>query len=135
MCINELSNHSRNVMKKLRHERFLHRTAKAKVAHLEVTRPTLKESARLCANSHNMQKNCTNIIATHRSRVFGGRPTLWNFLQDVAVNLNQSDRGKRFMENIKSFALAMKMYGNKKLCDLFDLKLYRAQFSHCAEGH
>ena len=94
---------------------------KARVACLKVTRPTLKESATLCANLHNMQKFCSNIIAAQRSGAFGGRPVLWDFLQDVAANLNQSDCGKRFTENTKSFALAMKIYGSKRMCNLFEL--------------
>lgn len=38
----------------------------------------------------------------------------------MAANLNRSD-GKRLKENTKSFALAMEMYGGKRICNLFEL--------------
>jgi hypothetical protein len=31
---------------------------------------------------------CSNILFTHHTNAFGGKPTLWDFLKDVVGNLN-----------------------------------------------
>jgi hypothetical protein len=52
-----------------------------------------------------------NILAARRINAFRGKPTLWDFLQDVSNNLNCKKQGHRFSKNTKSFGQAMKVYG------------------------
>jgi len=55
----------------------------------------------------------------HRIRAFGGKDGLWDFMKDVASNLNRKDSRKRYNENTKCFSQAMRIYGGHCLCDLF----------------
>lgn len=91
----KLSSHSRLLAKKHRKERFKHWGAKARIAQLKVSRPTLKESAKQSSHQHNVLKFCLDIIAAHRIGARGGKPALWNFLKDVATNLNRKKQGIR----------------------------------------
>lgn len=75
----------------------------------------------MASQDHNVLKFCTNIIAAHRSGAFGGRPALWDFMKDVARNLNRKKTRYRFSTNCKSFAQAMKIYGGRRMVDLFSL--------------
>jgi hypothetical protein len=117
----EVNSHSRQLSQKFRRERSLHWAAKARIVQLKVKRPTLKESAKLASDEHDLMKFCNNILAAHRSGVFGGKPALWDFMKDSAANLNRKDPAHRFSDNSKAFAQAMKMYGGKRMCDLFAL--------------
>jgi hypothetical protein len=47
----------------------------------------------------------------------GGKPPLW----DVATNLNKKKGGCRYSENTKAFAQTMKIYGGRRMYDLFTL--------------
>ena len=84
-------------------------------------RPTLKEFAIAASNESNLYGFCGNILNAHRSGAFGGKPTLWDFMRDVAANLNCRKEGVRFFENSKALAQAMKVYERKRMCDLFTL--------------
>jgi hypothetical protein len=75
-----------------------------------MSRPTLRERARQLEGERGVHNFCHNIISIHRTGAFGEKPTLWDFMQDVARNLNRSAKGFRFSDNSKSFARAMKMY-------------------------
>ena len=86
-----MNSHSRQLSKKFRRERSLHWAAKARIVQLKVKRPTLKESAKLASDEHDLMKFCNNILAAHRSGVFGGKPALWDFMKDSAANLNRKD--------------------------------------------
>ena len=94
---------------------------KSKVAQLKVQQRGLKLSAVESFNRKDVLSFCNNILATHRTNAFGGKPALWDFLRDVATNLNQVRQGYRFSKNTKSFAQAMKIYGGRRMCDLFAL--------------
>ena len=48
---------------------------------------------------------------------------MWDFIQDVARNLNRPHKETRFTNNSKSFARAMKMYGDRRTIDLFSLNM------------
>jgi hypothetical protein len=81
-------------------------------------------SSRLNGQSSNrggILKFCNNILAAHRVGAFGGKPALWDFMKDVASNLNRKKQGYRFSSNSRSFAQAMKIYGGRRMCDLFSL--------------
>lgn len=75
----------------------------------------------MASHDHNVLKFCINIIAAHCSGAFGGRPALWDFMKDVARNLNRKKTGYQFSTNSKSFAQAMKIYGGRRMVDLFSL--------------
>ena len=70
-----------------------HCAAKLRIAQLKVKRLTLKEQALFASNEHNLFKFCSGILHAHRSGAFGGRPTLWDFMRDIAANLNCRKKG------------------------------------------
>ena len=89
----ELTTHSRILTKKLKLEKLRHWSARTRVAQLKVSRPTLRESAQRASSEHNIFKFCLDIIAAHRMGAMEGKPTLWDFLRDVASNLNRKKGG------------------------------------------
>jgi hypothetical protein len=97
---------------------------KARLAQLKMSRPTLQERARQLEGERGVLNFCHNIISAHRTGAFGRKPTLWDFMQDVARNLNRSAKGFRFLDNSKSFVRAMKMYGGRRMVDLYSLNMY-----------
>ena len=107
----ELTSHSRTLAKKLRLEKLQHWSAKTIVAQLKMSCPTLKESAQRASSEHNVFKFCSDIIAAHRTGAMGGKPALWDFLREVASNLNRKKQGVRWSTNSKAFSQAMKMFG------------------------
>lgn len=117
----ELTMHSRIVSKKLRSERLYHWAAKLRIVQLKIKRPTLKEMVMAASNEYNVYKFCGDILSAHRSGAFGGRPALWDFMRDVVANLNRRKQGFQFSENSKAMAQAMKVYGGRRMCDLFAL--------------
>lgn len=121
LWIVEVGHHSRELAKKFKLEKMYHWAAKARIVQLKVKRPTLREVARESSASGNVLKFCNDILAAHRSGAFGGKPALWDFMREVAANLNRTGRGHRFRENTKCFAETMRMFGGKRMCDLFAL--------------
>lgn len=117
----ELTFYSRSMSNKLRIERLCHWAAKLRIAQLKVKRPTVRESALTTFSEHNVHKFCTNILRAHRTSLFEGRTTLWDFMKDVAANLNRKNGGFRYSKNSKAIAQAMKVYGGRRMCDLFAL--------------
>ena len=73
------------------------------------------------SSDNNLMKFCNNIFSVHRVGAFGGKHALWDFIKDVAANLNRKASGNRYSENTKYFAQAMRIYGGRRLCDLFAL--------------
>ena len=125
----ELSAHSRLLAKKHRKERFRHWGAKARIAQLKVSRPTLKESAKQSSDQHNVHKFSADIIVAHRTGAMGGKPALWDFLKDVATNLNRKKQGIRWSTNFVAFSQAMKIYGGRRMCELFSLNFAGPTYS------
>jgi hypothetical protein len=108
--ISEFAKHNRELSRKLKYEKFLHLAARARIVQRKVKRPTLRELAREVSSKHNVTKFCTSIINAHRSGAFGGKPALWDFLSDVAQNLNRDARGSRYSESTKCLGEVMKVY-------------------------
>jgi hypothetical protein len=54
---------------------------------------------------------------------------LWDFMKDVATNLNRKKGGCRYSENTKAFAQTMKIYGGRRMCDLFTLNFVGPSWS------
>ena len=129
LSVSELTVHNRLIMKKLRIERMYHCLARANIARLKVCRPTLKEAVNACSHQANVLKICNNIISAHRIGAFGGKPALWDFMKDVASNLNRSKKGFRFSNNSKSFTQAMKIYGGQRMCHFFSLNYCGPSYS------
>ena len=117
----ELAAHSRKLAQKYRVEKAMHWVMKSRVAQLKVNQQGLKLSAVESFNRKDVLSFCNNILAAHRTNAFGGKPALWDFLRDVATNLNRVRQGHRFSKNTKSIAQAMKIYGGRRMCDLFAL--------------
>ena len=67
---------------------------------------------------------CQNIVSAHCTSAFGGKPTLWDFLRDVVQNLNRNKVGYRFSENTKCFLQAMKIFGGRRMCNLFSINFH-----------
>lgn len=134
----ELAAHGRNLSKKYRYERMSHWACKARIVQLKVKRPTFKEAAKGSQEQGNIVKFCNNILLAHRTGAFGGRPALWDYLKDVAKNLNRSKRGFRFSDNTKALSQAMKVYGGRRMCDLFQLNYDGPSYSttkrECKKG-
>ena len=125
----ELTSHSRTVSKKLKTERLYHWATKLRIVQLKAKCPILKESAAVASNEQNLYKFYGNILGAHRLGAFGGRPTLWDFMHDVAANLNRRKEGFRFSKNSNRLAEAMKVYGGRRMCDLFALNYARPSYS------
>lgn len=53
---------------------------------------------------------------------------MWDFLKDVAQNLNREDSGNQYSENTKCFSQAMRIYGGHHLGDLFSLNYARPSY-------
>ena len=124
----EISKHTRNLAKKFRFMKLQSWNARTRIAQLKAKRPTLCESAMNASLDNNLIKFCNNIISAHRIGAFGGKDALWDFLKDVAANLNRKDSGNRYSENTKCFAQAMRIYGGRRLCDLFALNFAGPSF-------
>ena len=89
----EVCKHTRSLSRKLRLEKLHYSHATTRIAQLKAKRPTLRESANNASSDDNLIKFCNNIISAHRIGAFGGKPALWDFLKDVAPNLNRKDQG------------------------------------------
>jgi hypothetical protein len=133
LSMNELLRHSRYVARKYRFERLQHWVTRATMTQLKVKRPTLRDMAKNANSDHNVHKFCQNILNAHRTGAFGGKPALWDFIEDVAQNLNRDDRGNRYSGNSKCFAQAMKVYGGRRMCDLFALNFAGPTYSTIKE--
>ena len=94
---------------------------KSKIAMLKRTKNSLKLSAVDSFNQKEVLAFCNDILSAHRTNAFGGKPTLWDFFWDIGTNLNWSKQGYRFSKNTKSFVQAMKIYKERRMCDLFTL--------------
>jgi hypothetical protein len=68
-------------------------------------------------------------LAAYRTNAYGGTPALWDFLKDVAKNLNQKKQGWYYSANTKSFYQAMKVYGGCRMCELFALNFAAPSFN------
>ena len=121
LSVSEVSKYAKELSKKYRLQKLHYWDARRRIVQLKVKRPTMLESARNAASDNNLIKFCNNIISAHRTGAFGGKPGLWDFMKDVAANLNRSDRGNRYSENTKCFTHAMRIYGGRRLLDLFAL--------------
>ena len=113
----EVSKHTRELSIKYRLEKLHYWHARTRIVQLKAKRPTMRESAINATSDGNMMKFCNNIINAHRIGAFGGKLGLWDFMKDVAGNLNRKGRGNRFNENTKCFLQAMRIYGGRRLCD------------------
>jgi hypothetical protein len=94
-----------------------------------MTRPNLKDISHECLNRKDVMLFCQNIVVAHRTGAFGGKPALWDFFRDVAQNLNRKKAGHRYSKNTKSFVQAMKIFGGRRMCDLFALNYAGPNFS------
>jgi hypothetical protein len=121
LSVLKLATHSRVITKKYRIERAYHAHNRRRVSQLKMFRPLLKQLVGIGDPATDVLKFCTNIVAAYRTSAFGGKPALWNFMKDVATNLNRKKQGFRFSTNSKSFAQTLKIYGGRRMCDLFSL--------------
>lgn len=129
LSVFELCEQTRKLKKQHKLEKMQHWSAKVRIAQLKVSRPTLRQSAQGATDQHNVYKFCTDIISAHRTGVMGGKPALWDFLRDVASNLNRKKQGIRWSTNSKAFSQAMKMYGGRRMCELFSLNYCGPNYS------
>jgi hypothetical protein len=125
----ELAAHSCSLGKRLNHENLKVWYHKKKGAQLQMIRPNLKDISHECLNRKDVMLFCQNIVVAHRTSAFGDKPALWDFFWDVAQNLNRRKAGHRYSKNTKSFAQAMKIFGRRRMCDLFALNYAGPNFS------
>ncbi len=88
MFILELSTHNCAICKKYQATKSALWYQKGRVARLKMSRPSLKASSLECLKRKYVFQFCSNILFTHHTNAFGGKPTLWDFLKDVVGNLN-----------------------------------------------
>jgi hypothetical protein len=117
----ELQDSKRRLQLLVKLHKLYHWAAKRRIIQLKIKHPILKEAAQSAIQSHDLLKFCQNIIAAHRTGAFGGKGVLWDFMKDVACNLNIKKQGYRFSQNSLCFAQAMKVYGRRRICDLHSL--------------
>lgn len=129
LSVHELALHNRILGRKFREERAMRWSMKARVVQLKMAKHGLRLSAQENFNRKDVLSVCNNILAAHRTNAFGGKPALWDFLRDVANNLNRQKQGHRFSNNSKSFCQAMKVYGGRRMCDLFSLNFAAPSYS------
>ena len=128
LSTSELAGHGRNVRRELKRQKLLHRTAQARIVQLKVKRPRLRDLASEASCGHNVIKFCQSIINAHRSGALGGKLALWDFLCDVAQNLNRDRRGKWYSKNTKCLGEVMKVYGGRRMVDIFSLNYSGASY-------
>jgi hypothetical protein len=125
----ELAFHRRKLGQKIREERALHWTIRARVAELKISTRGLRLGVEENFNRKDVLSFCNNILAVNRTNAFGGKPALWDFLRDVANNLNCKKQEHCFSKNTKSFCQAIKVYGGCCMYDLFSLNFEALSFS------
>jgi hypothetical protein len=89
LSVFELAQQSREITKKIRVERAYSTHHKRRLAQLKMFRPLLKQLRMTGDDGNDILKFCTNIVSVHRTSAFGGKPALWDFMKDVATNLNR----------------------------------------------
>jgi hypothetical protein len=57
-----------------------------------MSKPSLKASSLECLKRKDVFQFCSNILFTHHKNAFGGKLALWDFLKDVARNLNRKKK-------------------------------------------
>ena len=88
LSILEMSKHSRQLSQKLRFATLQYWNARTSILQLKAKRPTMREMTMNASLDNNVLKFCNSIICVHRTGAFGGKEALWDFLKDVATNLN-----------------------------------------------
>jgi hypothetical protein len=121
LFIHEPSAHNCAICKKYQTAKFALWYQKGKVAQLKMSRPSLKVSSFECLKRKDVFRFCNNILSTHCTNVFGGKPSLWDFLKDVVGNQNRKKEGYKWNMNNKGFTQTMKMYCGRHMCDFFQL--------------
>jgi hypothetical protein len=124
----KLAAHSHSLGKRLNHEKLKVWYHKKKVAQLQITQPNLKDISHEWLNRKDVMWFCQNIVAAHWTGASGGKPALWDFFRDVAQNLNMKKAGHWYSKNTKLFAQAMKIFGGRRMCDLFTLNYASPNF-------
>ena len=103
LSILELGNQSREIQKKYRIEKAYHGHNRHRVAQLQIYKPLLQE----LKNSSDVQgdtlKFCTSILTADKIGAFGGKAALWDFMKDIANNLNRKKEGFHFSGNTRAF--------------------------------
>jgi hypothetical protein len=89
MSVLELAKSYRIITKKYRIERAFHAHNRRRVAQLKMCKPLIKELQKTGDVQIDLMKFYTNIVSAHRTSAFGGKPALWDFMKDVARNLNR----------------------------------------------
>ena len=61
---------------------------KSRIAMLKMSRPSLKAVSMEMVKHKDVFAFCSNILHTHQTNAFRGKPILWDFLKDVVANIN-----------------------------------------------
>lgn len=109
-------------------------SAKAHIAVLSVRLRTLREASMESLNRKDVKRFCNNIVEAHRLGKFGGKPALWDFLQDVATNMSRPKAGKRYSANTKALFEVARMWGGPRLHDFLAANLNGPSLSTTKRG-
>lgn len=107
---------------------------KAKVAILSVRIRTLREASMQSLIRKDIQRFCNNIIEAHRLGKFGGKATLWEFLQDLVQSMIRSSLGRRYTENTKAIFEVVRMWGGPRLHNFLSSNLNGPSLSTTKRG-
>jgi hypothetical protein len=130
LSIFELAIHSRIISKKHRLEKAFHVHSKHKLVQLRIYKPLFSKLEELeDGDSTDVMKFCINVVSAHRTNALGGKPAFWDFMKDVPTILNRKKGGCRYSENTKAFAQIMKIYGGRRMYDLFTLNFVGPSWS------
>jgi hypothetical protein len=130
LSIFELATHNRIISKKHRLEKAFYAHSKRKLAQLRIYKPLFSKLEELEeGDSTDVMKFCINVVSAHCTNVLGGKPALWDFMKDVATNLNKKKGGCRYSANTTAFAQTIKIYGGRRMCDLFTLNFVGPSWS------
>lgn len=115
----ELSSQVHSLNAKRRRERWLLALQAQKVCALSTRKRKLEELLGVAADRKDLRLFLRNIVTGHRNGAFGGKDALWDFLKDVAKNLERNPKGNRFSQRTKAIAHTMLQYGGRQVAHVF----------------
>jgi hypothetical protein len=119
----ELRKHVHDLNSKYRKEHWMLTKQAQKVCALSTRKKKLEELLGVAADRKDLKLFLRNIVNGHRNGAFGGKEGLWDFLKDVARNLERSSKGVHYTKRTKAIAQAMLQFGGRQVAHCFTRNL------------
>lgn len=119
----ELRDHVGQLNNRFRRQRWLLGQQAQKICALSIRRKKLEELLGVAHDRKDLRLFLRNIVNAHRSGAFGGKEGLWDFLIDVAKNLQRVAKGYRYSKRTKAFSQAMLQFGGRQVAHCFQANL------------